>query len=555
MTTTDLSASGLRAGRREWAGLAVLALPTLLLSLDMSVLYLALPHLSADLGASSTQQLWIMDIYGFMIAGFLVTMGTLGDRVGRRRLLMIGAGAFGIASVLAAYASSAEMLIASRALLGIAGATLMPSTLALISNMFRDARQRGIAVAAWISCFMGGMAIGPVIGGLLLANFWWGAAFLLGVPVMVILLIAAPILLPEFRNTGAARLDPTSVAMSLAAILPVIYGLKELAKHGVGAGQLTALAVGGAFGLAFVIRQRRLTNPLLDMRLFSNRTFSAALGLNLVVGAIMGGGFLLVNLYLQMVVGLEPLEAGLWLAPPAVLMIVSNNLAPRLARRIRPVRLMAGGMLVAAAGWFLITQVDGSGSLALLLAGISLMNIGMGPMIALGFDLILGSVPPEKAGAASSISETSAEFGIAMGIAALGSVGTAIYHAQVVPSIPAGLPAEAAAVAGESLAGAVNVAGTLPAGAASELMTGAADAFTSGLNLVAAVAAVLFVGIAGVVSVLFRDLVTGAGSEPEDVSAPAEPDGRGDDQVDDQVDDDVSAPAGPDVTREPVLVS
>jgi MFS transporter, DHA2 family, multidrug resistance protein len=243
MNMNAVDQSGIRAGRKEWIGLAVLALPTLLLSLDMSVLYLAVPHLAADLQPSSSQLLWIMDIYGFMIAGFLITMGTLGDRIGRRRLLLIGAAAFSVASVVAAYSSSAEMLILARTALGIAGATLMPSTLALISNMFKDPKQRGGAIAVWISCFMGGTAIGPVIGGVLLQSFWWGSAFLLGVPVMVVLLIAGPLLLPEYRDGTAGRLDLSSVGLSLAAILPVIYGLKEIAKDGVDGGSATEVEV------------------------------------------------------------------------------------------------------------------------------------------------------------------------------------------------------------------------------------------------------------------------------------------------------------------------
>ncbi len=266
-----------RAGVREWIGLTVLAFPTLLLALDLSVLYLALPHLSADLGATSTQQLWITDIYGFMVAGFLVTMGTLGDRIGRRKLLLIGGAMFGIVSVLAAYSVSAEMLIAARAMMGIAGATLAPSTLALISNMFLDAKQRGLAIAVWVSCFMGGAAIGPVVGGLMLEWFWWGSVFLLGLPVMGLLLITAPFLLPEYKDTNVGRLDLASVILSLSAILPIIFALKELAKNGVEAMSFIILAVGLFFGVVFVRRQRTLASPLLDLRLFGNRTFSAAL--------------------------------------------------------------------------------------------------------------------------------------------------------------------------------------------------------------------------------------------------------------------------------------
>jgi MFS transporter, DHA2 family, multidrug resistance protein len=250
----------------------------LLLSLDISVLYLALPQITADLHVSATQQLWVMDIYGFLIAGFLITMGTLGDRIGRRRLLMIGASAFGVASVLAAYSVNAEMLIATRALLGIAGATLMPSTLALITNMFRDEHQRGVAIAVWMCCFMGGMTIGPLIGGTLLENFWWGSAFLLGVPVMALLLGSAPLLLPEFRDPDAGRLDLTSVALSLATILPVIYGIKEFARQGWSPTNAAAVIVGLAFGFGFVRRQRRLPNPLLDLGLFRRGAFTPRSG-------------------------------------------------------------------------------------------------------------------------------------------------------------------------------------------------------------------------------------------------------------------------------------
>ncbi|MGH3587214.1 MAG: MFS transporter, partial [Pseudonocardia sp.] len=294
MTSPDL-----RAGPREWLGLAVLTLTTLLLALDASVLFLALPHLSADLQPSSTQLLWIMDSYGFMIAGFLVTMGTLGDRIGRRRLLMIGVAAFTAASVAAAYSTSAEMLIATRALLGLAGATMMPSTLALISTMFRDRAQRGMAIAVWMASFSGGTLIGPVVGGVLLETFWWGSVFLLGVPVVLLLLVTAPLLLPEYRAPGAGRLDLTSVALSLAAIVPIVFGLKELAVRGPEWLPVLSIVAGAAFGAAFVRRQRALPEPLLDVSLFADRTFRAALGVLMVGMAAIAGSYLFVTQYLQ----------------------------------------------------------------------------------------------------------------------------------------------------------------------------------------------------------------------------------------------------------------
>ncbi|HEX2132556.1 MAG TPA: MFS transporter [Actinophytocola sp.] len=490
------------AGRREWTGLAVLALPTLLLSLDMSVLHLAVPHLAADLRPSSTELLWIIDVYGFMIAGFLVTMGTLGDRIGRRRLLMIGGAAFGLASVAAAFAASPAVLIGARALLGIAGATLMPSTLALISNMFQNPRQRGTAIAVWMSCFMGGMVVGPVVGGLILEVAWWGAVFLLAVPVMVLLLAVAPKLLPEYRDERAGRLDLASVALSLGAILPVVFALKEIAKAGPDPRNLVALVVGLGVGVVFVRRQRRLAEPMLDLSLFRNRTFSAALSIMLVGAITMGGVFLLVSQYLQLVEGLSASQAGLALVPQAGAVVVGSLIAPRLARRIRPEFVLGFGMLVAAVGLLLFTQVDGGDGVVLVVLGLSVAGFGMGPQGVLCTEMVVGSVPPRRAGAASAMSETSGEFGIAMGIAVFGSVGTAVYRDQV--TVPDQLPADVAAEATESLAGAVTVARGLDEQAAGALLTSAREAFASGLHTVAAVGAVVVVTFAVVGMVALR---------------------------------------------------
>lgn len=269
------------AGRREWVGLAVLGLPTFLITMDFSVLYLAVPHLTADLSPSGVQQLWIVDIYGFMIAGFLVTMGTIGDRIGRRKLLLIGAAVFGIASVLGALSTSPEMLIASRALLGVAGAAVMPSVLALVTEMFADQKQRSRALAIYLTCFMAGLTLGPLVGGVLLEYFWWGSVFLVAVPGIVLLLVFGPVLLPDQKAPRAGGLDPVSVVLSLVAILPFVHGLKELARHGWEWFPAVALVFGIAVGMVFVRRQRQLEHPLLDLRMFGNRTFSAALTLML----------------------------------------------------------------------------------------------------------------------------------------------------------------------------------------------------------------------------------------------------------------------------------
>jgi DHA2 family multidrug resistance protein-like MFS transporter len=482
---------------------------------------LALPHLSADLGADSTQQLWIMDIYGFMIAGFLVTMGTLGDRIGRRRLLLAGAAAFGIASVAAAYSTSPEMLIGARALLGIAGATLAPSTLALITNMFRDPRQRALAISVWMVCFMSGAAIGPLVGGVMLDNFWWGSVFLLGVPAMVLLLVLGPVLLPEYRDAGAARLDLASVVLSLAAILPIIYGLKELARNGWQPLPVASAVAGAAFGVAFAYRQRRLTDPLLDLKLFTNRAFSTALGTMMLGTLLMGAIMLFITQYLQLVQGLSPLRAGVWMLPAVACSIISVLAAPVLARRFRPARLIGAGLSVSVVGLLLISQAGAVTGLAAVVAGFAVINLGAGPMVTLSTDLVVGSVPPEKAGSAAAMNETSGEFGFALGIAALGSLGTAIYRNEITDAVPTGVPAQAAEGARDTLAGAVAAADGLPGDLAAALLAPARQAFTSGMQATAAISAALLAVVTVFTVVLLRH-VRPLGETPPDPAGDAD---------------------------------
>ena len=451
-----------RAGRRELVGLWVIALPCLLYAMDLTVLNLALPQLSADLQPTSSQLLWIVDIYGFLAAGSLVTMGTLGDRIGRRRLLLIGAAAFGTASVLAASSTSAGMLIAARALLGVAGATLAPSTLSLIRVMFADPGQRALAVGVWISSFSAGAAVGPVLGGLLLESFWWGSVFLIAVPVMAVLLVLGPVLLPEFRDPDAGRLDLPSAALSLAAVLAVIYGLKQLAQGGFGWVPGVSVLAGLVLGIMFVRRQHTAAHPLLDLSLFSNRAFSAALVTNTLDFFVSFGALLFIAQYLQLVLGLSPLEAGLWMVPSAVGLIVGSMLAPVLVRWVRPWSVMAAGLVAGAFGFGLLTQVDAASGLPLVVAGSVVFSVGLAPLTTLSTDLMIGAAPPERAGAASAVSETTSEFGGAMGIAVLGSIGTAIYRSQVVEAAPAGIPSQAVAASRDTLGGAVTAAGQLP---------------------------------------------------------------------------------------------
>jgi DHA2 family multidrug resistance protein-like MFS transporter len=493
-----------RAGRREWIGLAVIALPCLLYSMDLTVLNVAVPHLSADLQPSSSQLLWIIDIYGFLVAGLLITMGTLGDRIGRRRLLLIGAVAFGAGSVLAAFSTSAEMLIAARALLGVAGATLAPSTLSLIFNMFRDPQQRTFAIGVWVASYSAGAVIGPVVGGLLLEFFWWGSVFLLAVPVMALLLVLGPVLLPEFRNPEAGRLDLFSAVLSLAAVLAVIYGLKQIAQDGLGLLPSLSIVAGLALGVAFVRRQRTLADPMLDLRLFRSRAFSASLAAYGLSIAVAFGAFVFILQHLQLVLGLSPLRAGLWMVPSGVAFIVGGMLTPLFVRRVRPGFVMAAGLALSAAGFVLLTQVNEASGVGIVVTALIVFSLGLTPVVTLATDLIVGAAPRERAGAASGISETGAEFGGALGIAVLGSIGVAVYRGRLADAVPAGVPPEQAETARDTLGGATEVAGQLPDQLGAALLDTAREAFTQGLQVTAVTGVVVLTGLALLTAVLLR---------------------------------------------------
>jgi MFS transporter, DHA2 family, multidrug resistance protein len=514
-----------RAGRREWIGLAVLALACLLYAMDLTVLHLAVPSLSAELRPSSAELLWITDIYGFMVAGFLVTMGTLGDRIGRRRLLLTGAAAFGVVSVLAAFSTSPEMLIASRALLGIAGATLAPSTLSLIFSMFTDPAQRSTAIGVWITAFSAGGAIGPVLGGVLLERFWWGSVFLLAVPVMALLLVLGPRVLPEYRDPAAGRLDLVSAAMSLGAVLAVVFGLKLIAQDGIGGLAAAAILVGLGVGAVFVRRQLTLADPMIDLRLFRSTAFNASLATNLLGIFIAVGYFLFVAQYLQLVLGLSPLEAGLWSLPSAGGFIVGSNLAPRILRRVRPAYVIGVGLAMATVGLAVLAQVGGSpnADLAILAVASLFVSLGLAPVFTATTDLVVSSAPPERAGAASGISETGAELGGALGIAILGSIGVAVYRGELADTLPAGLPDQAATAARDTLGGAVGVAAQLPAEIGTAVMAAAREAFTQGMRLTVILSALVAAGIAVLATVLLRAVPATAQAEAEQPPAAAEP--------------------------------
>jgi DHA2 family multidrug resistance protein-like MFS transporter len=498
-----------RATRREWIGLAVIALPCLLYSMDLTVLFLAVPSLSADLKPTATQLLWISDVYGFMVAGSLITMGTLGDRIGRRKLLLMGAALFGIASLLAAFSTSAEMLIATRALLGVAGATVAPSTLSLIRNMFHDPQQRTFAIGIWVTSYSVGAVIGPLLGGLLLEFFWWGSVFLLAVPVMVLLLIVGPILLPEFRDSQAGRLDIPSAALSLLAVLLIIYGLKRIAADGFAWLWLLVILAGIGVGVLFVRRQLHLADPLLDLSLFRSKAFSAALATYMSSVFVFFGISLLTSQYVQLVLGLSPMKAGLWSLPSACGFIVGSLAAPRVVQRFRAGLVMGWGMGIATIGFALLATARGPSALSIIVLGQVIMALAVAPVVTLATDLIVGSAPPERAGAAAAISETSAEFGGAVSIAVLGSLGTLVYRSRMVDAPLQGIEPTIMDAARSTLGGAVAAAEGLPPLVASPMLDAARAAFAQALSVTAGISGVLALATAIMAAVLLRNVRAG----------------------------------------------
>ena len=470
--------------RRKWLGLAVLALPCLLYSMDLTVLNLAVPSLAQDLRPSASELLWIVDIYGFFVAGSLVTMGTLGDRIGRRRLLLWGAGAFGAASVLAACARTPAMLIAARAVLGVAAATIAPSTLSLISNMFRDPRERTIAIGIWVGSFSAGGALGPMLGGLLLAHFWWGSVFLLAVPVMALLLVLGPRVLPEFRDSAPGAIDIRSAALSVAATLGVIYGVKRIAATGADPLALAAVAAGALLGIAFVRRQGRLPHPLVDLALFRVRPFAVCLAIYVLGAFAAFGTFLAIAQYLQLVLGMSPLVAGLWTAPSGLAFVIGSVVAPQLVRWLAKPHVMALGLATSALGAGVLACVGRAPELALVMPGFLAFSFGLSLTFTHAVDLVVGSAPPERAGQASALAETGAELGGAVGIAVLGSLITFLYRGAMAD-------VAAPAAAKQTLAGAV--ASHLPP----HVLAGARDAFAHAFGVTSTICAVALVLASG----------------------------------------------------------
>ena len=534
-----------RAPWRDWLALALLMFPVLLVAVDNTALTFALPAIARSLDASGVELLWIVDAYPLVLAGLLVAMGSLGDRIGRRRLLFIGSTGFAAVSAVTAFAPSAEWLIAGRAGLGFFGAMLMPSTLSLIRNIFPEPNRRRLAVAIWAAGFSGGAALGPIFGGWLVEHFWWGAVLLVAVPIILPLLVLGPALIPESRDPNPGRVDVPSIVLSLLVMVPVVYGIKILATHGLALEPLAAIAFGLLMGYVFIRRQRQLLAagrprddrpqdslqqdaaalagaapdgalaanriaPLLDLSLFGNRVFSTAIIANVLALFSFNGFILFLAQHLQLIEGQSPSESGVAMVPALIATVLAGLLVVPLVKKIRPGFVVAGGLLLSAGGYFLVAFGDHGNGPALLLAALLVLCLGVGAAETISNDLILGAAPAEKSGAAAAISETGYEIGSLLGTAILGSILTASYQGNL--RLPAGVaeavPAEASAQAGETLAGAVELAQALPGPLAEAVMTAARTAFDSGVHITATIALVLMAGASVLAAVVLRKVPT-----------------------------------------------
>jgi MFS transporter, DHA2 family, multidrug resistance protein len=506
LAPAPVSGPATRSPRRDWLALGLLMFPVLLVAVDNTALTFALPAITRALELSGLHLLWIIDAYPLVLAGLLVSMGSLGDRIGRRRLLIIGSTGFAGLSAATAFAPTAEWLIAGRAALGFFGAMLMPSTLSLIRNIFPEPNRRRMAIAIWAAGFSGGAALGPIFGGWLVEHFWWGAVFLVAVPLMLPLLALGRTLIPESKDPSPGKVDVPSILLSMLVMVPMVYGIKDVATEGPGPAGIGSMAFGVAMGVVFVRRQHRLEDPLLDMSLFRNRVFSMAISANILALFSFNGFILFLAQHLQLLEGLTPSAAGVAMIPALAATVVAGLVVVPLVRKVRPGYVVGAGLAFSATGYSLVTFGNHDGGPALLLAALLILALGVGTAETISNDLILGSAPPEKSGAAAAISETGYEVGSLLGTAVLGSILTASYQHNL--SLPAGLdgmlPGTSLHNARETLAGAMEAAAVLPGPLADAVRNAAAAAFDSGVHITAAIGLTLMATAAVLAAVILR---------------------------------------------------
>ncbi|MFD9903089.1 MFS transporter [Streptomyces sp. NPDC059063] len=490
---SDLNSSGPAAESRptphpgRWAALAVLCASLLLVAMDATILNVALPSLIDDMRPTAVQQLWIIDIYGLVLGGLLVTSGAIGDRFGRKRLFLVGFVLFGVASVVAATATTPWQLIAGRVLLGIGGAMVMPSTLSLIRTVFTDPRERTLAIGVWAAVAGAGAAVGPLVGGLLVEKYGWSAAFWVNVPIVVVTVCAGIALLPEFRSAGSGRLDWPGAALSVVGVVALAWGIKHVAKGSLAVGDLAILALGLVLLTVFARRQLTLADPLLDVRLFRNRAFTAAALAAFLAMLAIGAALFLMSLWLQYVHGYSPFAAGLRTLPAAGAMLAGSLLTPWLMERAGVRAVMALGLGCLTAGFLLLAVSPEPTPYGVVAAVFVALGLGDGLAVTASASVLVSAVPAERAGQAGAVSETAYEVGVGLGVALLGSLHAAVYAGHM-----DGRPTAAR----ESIGGAVETAERLGGAAGDRLLDAARAAFESALTATAYVSTGIVAAVA-----------------------------------------------------------
>ena len=465
---------------KRWWALGALCLSLVVIGMDNTVLNVALPTLSKDLHPSASQLEWMVDSYTLVFAGLLLTMGALGDRFGRKRALNAGLLVFGIGSVASAFAPSAGVLIATRALMGAGGAIIMPATLSIITNIF-PSDERGRAIGIWAGVSGLGIVVGPVMGGWLLENFWWGSVFLINVFVIGVALIYGWRVVPESKDPNATPLDPVGAGLSIAGLTALVYGIIEAPSNGwTSAHTFTAIGAAAVLLTVFILWELRSEHPLLQMSFFKNPRFSAAnISISLVFFALFGSIFIITQ-YLQFVLGYTPLQAGVRVIPVATL-IVASPLSAQLVERFGSKLVVSAGLVLVSACLALLSTVSPTGGYFLVAESLALLGFGMGITMAPATDSIMGSLPLAKAGVGSAMNDTTRQVGGALGVAVLGSVLTSSYASSIAPALQ-GLAASAAALAGDSVGGATEVAAQTGGSGAQALLQSAHAAFTTGMG-------------------------------------------------------------------------
>ncbi|MEW1723774.1 MFS transporter [Streptomyces sp. NPDC093109] len=524
MSGTATAGARIRAagdGANRWVVLAVLCASLLLVALDATVLHVAVPAVTADLHPSGVGLLWIVDSYPLVCASLLILFGTLGDRIGRRRILLMGYGIFALASAAAAFAPTPEVLIGARALLGVGGAMIMPATLSVLRAVFPDRRERAMAIGVWTAVAAAGAALGPVLGGFLVEHFWWGSVFLVNLPLLAVLLPLGRFALPESRGPDGGPWDVLGALLAAAGVLGVVFGVKRLGagESPLGPSTLVPLCAGAALLVLFVRRQRRRTYPLIDLRMFARPAFATSVGCIVLAMLALVGLELIAVQYLQLVLGLSPLETGLRLLPLTFAAMAAGATGAASLRRLGPRRMVSWGFVLTAVAVLLLVQMGQHDRPALLTSGFVLLGFGLQTTLFGAYESMLSEAPADRAGGAAAIGETSYQLGAGLGIALLGSVMNAVYAPGLASA--KGVPQAAGAAAADSLSEAYQVADRLGGPAGESLRFAARHSFVQGLHVTLLVSAGLL--LLGALAALRLPRAMECGAADEHATAEAVP--------------------------------